>query len=47
MKNDIRQVVKVRLFLEGKVIEYDMPGPLVTMRPAPAKSPKGEGGKRA
>jgi hypothetical protein len=36
-------VVKCRLFVEGKVVEFDLPGPLVAM---PAKSPKGKGGKR-
>jgi hypothetical protein len=33
-----QQVVRVRLFLEGKVVEYDMPGPLVAM---PVKTRKG------
>jgi len=43
VKNDGPQVVKCRLFVDGKVIEFDLPGPLVAM---PAKSPKGKGGKR-
>jgi hypothetical protein len=36
------RVVKVRLYVDGRVVEYDMPGPLVAM---PAKSPKTKGAK--
>jgi hypothetical protein len=39
-----RPVVKCRLYVDGKLIEFDLPGPLVTLRPAGAKAPKG--GKR-
>jgi hypothetical protein len=42
VKTDNPQVVKCRLFVDGKVIEFDLPGPLVAL---PAKSPKTKGGK--
>ena len=42
VKDDTERVVKVRLYIDGRVIEFDLPGPLVAL---PAKSLKGKGGK--
>ena len=44
VKTETQRVVKCRLYVDGKVIEFDLPGPLVAM---PAKTPKTKGGKRA
>ena len=39
--------IKVRVYIEGKLLaEGEVPGPLVTMTPAPAKTPKTKGGER-
>jgi hypothetical protein len=43
VKNESPQVVKCRLYVDGKVIEFDVPGPLVAM---PVQSKKGKGGMK-
>ena len=37
----------IRVYVDGLLLaEGEVPGPLVTMKPAPAKTPEGKGGKR-
>lgn len=33
-------VVKVRVWVDGKPVEVDLPGPLSTLRPKPTKQPR-------
>jgi hypothetical protein len=42
VKDDAARVVKCRLYIDGKLVEFDLPGPLVAM---PAKT-KGKGGAK-
>lgn len=38
--------IKIRVYVEGKLLaEGEVPGPLVALKPAGAKSPKPKGGK--
>jgi hypothetical protein len=37
-----QRAVECRLYVDGKVIEFRIPGPLVALRPAPAKARKGK-----
>jgi hypothetical protein len=43
VKNDSPQVVKCRLFVDGKVVEFDLPGPLVAL---PVQTKRGKGGTK-
>ena len=39
--------ITIRVYIEGKLVgEGEVPGPLVTMTPAPAKTPKTKGGAK-